>query len=653
MQHTDNLNLNKPDGVDQFNVEHFNENADIIDTSVTNLINRLDELGITKEQYDGNSESANKLTLLDIDVTPETDTPTFWKDKGFGIYKYNLNLSSYPNQGLMSAGILLNNIVNSREENAVVQIAMSCSTGMNNISFRFGDLDDNTWGDWQKYVTYDWWDEKNTMIWKELALKVDKITGKQLSTNDFTNNFKTTLIDLDLTTKGCVTNNTVFSFRFEKAKPEYYGFLEFNFVYNSMPCTICIIIDSSVKYIVTKGYDIVDSITYKLGDDKFTYTFTITLKNKIYGTQSLTVPRNFGQVTVLEGGVLQQGTNLTVTKTMSTDHIVTFPNLVSLGLTSPCDILDIIKTLRVWGRTFINSSFITILGNRGNNIINLPSSFGLLIINLNHNDGFWVKYTSVMNFNFVEEYTGMLTMTSTDVESITWEKVIREGNATTVIPTATTSSNGLMSSAQVTQLNSAMTSYPNVVQCTTENTTAAKVITIPNLTVVTGTRITVNFINGNNILSPTLNVNSTGAKEIVCRDLNIKKLTTLYGSSLAGAARWDKNTILDLFFNGTQWEVIGNPQVYESNNYRKMYINGYKRIGMTVTTSSNVTLPFVFSTTSYLVTALVKDTTVGNCPVTLHVSNRTITGFHVDGGYANDSGAHDYNGQFNVVVEGF
>lgn len=123
---------------------------------------------------DGTAESANRLTLLDVDVTPETDTPTFWKDKGFGIYKYDNNLSAYPSGGLIKKGILFNNIVAAGEFNYIVQFSMSGYTGTQSISFRFGSLNGNKWGDWQFYVTYEYFDDKNTRIWKELALKADK-----------------------------------------------------------------------------------------------------------------------------------------------------------------------------------------------------------------------------------------------------------------------------------------------------------------------------------------------------------------------------------------------------------------------------------------------------------------------------------------------
>ena len=37
MQHTTNLNLNKPDDGDGFDVDHFNDNADILDDAIKGL----------------------------------------------------------------------------------------------------------------------------------------------------------------------------------------------------------------------------------------------------------------------------------------------------------------------------------------------------------------------------------------------------------------------------------------------------------------------------------------------------------------------------------------------------------------------------------------------------------------------------------------
>lgn len=50
--------------------------------------------------------------------------------------------------------------------------------------------------------------------------------------------------------------------------------------------------------------------------------------------------------------------------------------------------------------------------------------------------------------------------------------------------------------------------------CDTAAGTVAKVVTVPNFTLTTGTTIAVYFLNKNTVASPTLNVNSTGAKSI-------------------------------------------------------------------------------------------------------------------------------------------
>lgn len=120
--------------------------------------------------------------------------------------------------------------------------------------------------------------------------------------------------------------------------------------------------------------------------------------------------------------------------------------------------------------------------------------------------------------------------------------------------------------------------------CTTVATTSAKTVKLPGFKLETGSCVRVVFTNGNSVASPTLNVNSTGAKEIVTQDG--KKLTAQYGNLTAGAYDWNSNVILELMYDGTNWVVLGNPIVkksigeftdYQNHNY-ELYIDGYKRM---------------------------------------------------------------------------
>lgn len=114
--------------------------------------------------------------------------------------------------------------------------------------------------------------------------------------------------------------------------------------------------------------------------------------------------------------------------------------------------------------------------------------------------------------------------------------------------------------------------------CSTSNNVTEKTIAITDFILATGACIRVLFTNGNNITSPTLNVNNTGAKEIVLQ--GGKKLTTQYGSSSAGAYGWSTNIILELMYDGEFWVILGNPVVYSSEDdpalRKTFYMNGWK-----------------------------------------------------------------------------
>lgn len=59
-------------------------------------------------------------------------------------------------------------------------------------------------------------------------------------------------------------------------------------------------------------------------------------------------------------------------------------------------------------------------------------------------------------------------------------------------------------------------------------------------------RVTVKFSNANTAASPTLNVDSTGAKAIYW-----------HGAALVSSQYWQAGAVLDFVYNGTQWELIG------------------------------------------------------------------------------------------------
>lgn len=86
--------------------------------------------------------------------------------------------------------------------------------------------------------------------------------------------------------------------------------------------------------------------------------------------------------------------------------------------------------------------------------------------------------------------------------------------------------------------------------CSTVNTTAAKVATISptttNFELAVGTRVFVNFTNAISVSGATLNVNSTGAKQITYRGVDLE------------TGKVKANSTHEFVYNGTEWELVGD-----------------------------------------------------------------------------------------------
>lgn len=85
--------------------------------------------------------------------------------------------------------------------------------------------------------------------------------------------------------------------------------------------------------------------------------------------------------------------------------------------------------------------------------------------------------------------------------------------------------------------------------CNTAADTAAKTVAISGITnysLLTGSRVTVKFANGNTASNPLLSVNGTAAKPVYYR-----------GYAVPAEALAEMSTY-DLVYNGTQWEIIGS-----------------------------------------------------------------------------------------------
>ena len=103
--------------------------------------------------------------------------------------------------------------------------------------------------------------------------------------------------------------------------------------------------------------------------------------------------------------------------------------------------------------------------------------------------------------------------------------------------------------------------------CSTTDTTKEKTVSIPGFTLTQGACIRVVFTHGNNAVKPTLKVNDTREMAIWCArgvlDTEVGKNTGNPGNIQTGHGvyNWDTFTVLDLYYNGAHWIVLGDPIV--------------------------------------------------------------------------------------------
>lgn len=125
--------------------------------------------------------------------------------------------------------------------------------------------------------------------------------------------------------------------------------------------------------------------------------------------------------------------------------------------------------------------------------------------------------------------------------------------------------------------------------CSTTSAIAAKAVTIDfsgTLSLFTGLTVRVKFTYGNTASSPTLNVNSTGAKSI-----------TAVGA--VGNAYWSAGQVVDLTYDGSKWVINGasssNTPVVLTGSYTGNGTYGYSHPNSLTLTGTPV---FVVVTTA-------------------------------------------------------
>ena len=109
--------------------------------------------------------------------------------------------------------------------------------------------------------------------------------------------------------------------------------------------------------------------------------------------------------------------------------------------------------------------------------------------------------------------------------------------------------------------------------CQTDSAMVEKTVSIPRFVRTPGTCIRVEFLNGNKARFPTLNVNNLGAYQILglrgSLQTLIESASDISVQSGIGVCSWDPGTVLDLYWDGTYWKIIGDPIVkrfYDGTN---------------------------------------------------------------------------------------
>lgn len=86
--------------------------------------------------------------------------------------------------------------------------------------------------------------------------------------------------------------------------------------------------------------------------------------------------------------------------------------------------------------------------------------------------------------------------------------------------------------------------------CSVAATTTAKTATLTGYTLATGGRVSVRCTTSNTVSAPTMNINSQGAKAMYVNGA---------ASSSSNSLLWDEGAILELVYDGTQYQVVDMP----------------------------------------------------------------------------------------------
>lgn len=140
--------------------------------------------------------------------------------------------------------------------------------------------------------------------------------------------------------KTLVTNSQNFKISITKNNAAWYGFLKFEYMHGSRLSEIVIgILTSGISYGFVQGGDIIDSITYTM--DGANINLGVNFKTKVYGTQSVEMPSEFG---VINSFTKDEFTG-DATATRVQDQRMPILSLSQLGLDSSSTVIATINAM--------------------------------------------------------------------------------------------------------------------------------------------------------------------------------------------------------------------------------------------------------------------------------------------------------------------
>jgi hypothetical protein len=138
-----------------------------------------------------------------------------------------------------------------------------------------------------------------------------------------------------------VTNAQNFKLDITKNNASWYGFLKLEYLYGTTLCEASIGISTSeISYIVTKGTNHIDKITYTTNGANI--VLGIDFKSKVYGTQVVEMPNDFGVINSLTAETYTGDTNAIYRGCRS---MYSYSSLAELGLDTTATINDIIGNM--------------------------------------------------------------------------------------------------------------------------------------------------------------------------------------------------------------------------------------------------------------------------------------------------------------------